>query len=257
MNKNTLLALGGIAAFMIPAKAQVFADFESFATTSGNGTVMFRDPRFSGSTSGKLDATPAPNVSQITSTFPAGNNSTRALAASWSFSSSATDPWLRLTTSGAANLPNPTVDINQFLGFQIYSDRALQVAVGIRETGTTAAIGANGGTAGTIEWVGASGKTAGGAPIVTRTIPAGAWTQLYFDLNGESTAGFTGDGNVVSATGKAVLEHLAFVPADGSGTYNIFVDNFQVTPVPEPSTYALVCGVLALGGAIVRRKFQS
>jgi hypothetical protein len=255
MNKNTLLALGGIAAFMIPAKAQVFADFESFATSPGNGAVLFRDPRFSGSTQSKLDA--APNISQVTATFPAGNTSTRALAATWSFSSSATDPWLRLTTSAAPNLPNPTVDINQFLGFKIYSDRTIQVAVGLRETGTSAAIGANGGATGTIEWVGASGKTVGGAPIVTRTIPAGAWTQLYFDLNGEPTAGFTGDGNVVSATGKAVLEHLALVPGDGSGTYNIFLDDFQVTPVPEPSTYALIFGVLALGGAIVRRKFQS
>jgi hypothetical protein len=137
----------------------------------------------------------------------------------------------------------------------------LKVALGIREVTTTAAIGANGGSAGGgIEWSGLDATTPknGSSPNPARTVPANIWTTLWFDVNGETAAAYQGAANgiVSTANGLAVLEHLALVPASGLGTYNIYLDNLEVTPVPEPSTYALVFGLFALGTGLIRRRFQ-
>ena len=124
---------------------QVLTDFEAYAP----GTqVMFQPPISSGSTSGFLNSTP--DFAYVTNSFPAGHSSAKVLAASWSFKTGTSNPWLRLITYAAANLPNPTIGTNQVLQFDIYTDNALYVAFGFRETSTTAAIGADGGTSGNI-----------------------------------------------------------------------------------------------------------
>ncbi|MGV3771269.1 MAG: PEP-CTERM sorting domain-containing protein [Verrucomicrobiales bacterium] len=186
--------------------------------------------------------------------LPAGNSSSKALKVSWAFAENVTAPWLRLTTSSAPAVPNPTIDLTKNLRFDIWSDRDVKLALGVRETGTSAEIGANGGAAGTIEWVGVTGVSEG-APLPIRTILANQWTTVYFNVDGELSAGFTGNGSVSSATGKGVLEHLALVPLAGhSGEYNIYLDNFEVTAVPEPSTYAMIFGLAALTGGMYFRK---
>jgi hypothetical protein len=77
---------------------------------------------------------------------------------------------------------------------------------------------------------------------------------VVFDIDGEPTVAFTGNGVIDKGeTHKGVLEHLALIPEDGSGTYTVYVDNFEVTAVPEPRAYAFAFGALALGGALVRR----
>ncbi|HOC55404.1 MAG TPA: immunoglobulin domain-containing protein [Verrucomicrobiota bacterium] len=198
--------------------------FESYGDGTPTDQIMFRKPGNSGTTSGFLDGS-VTNYDVPTASFPSGNSSTRALHAYWSFLTGTTDPWLRLTTSDAATDPNPILDISQSLWLDIYSDKALQVAVDVRETNPSGAIGSNGGTSGTIEFVGVSGKT-GTTPIPTRTVVAGAWTTLKFNLPQEPVAGFTGNGILESTTGKAVLEALALVPAGGMGVYNVYLDNF-------------------------------
>jgi hypothetical protein len=235
--------------------AQVLTDFESFATSASSGSILFRNPSFSGSTSAKLDLTP--NVSQVTDTFPAGNSSTRALNVQFSLKAADAAPWLRLTTSTStgAQLQNPVIDFSQNLQFDIYTDRAINLTLGVRETGSTGNVGDNGGTGGTgIEWIGATGGTSAAGPTATRTIPAGVWTTVTFDIDGEPTAAFTGNG--VVAPGKGTLEHLAFTPVGTDrGSYNIYLDNFVVTPIPEPGTVAL--GAVGLGALFVaarRRK---
>lgn len=213
--------------------SRLITDFEPFFPETTE--VMFRTPSYSGSSRG-LD-TNLGSGSVITSAFPAGHPGSTVLKLNWGFLYGAVGPWLRLTTFGstgpdsAHGVPNPVVDLKQVLQFDIYCDKPLQVGVGLRETTTPAGtdIGANGGTSGTIEWAGVSGKSASGAPLPVRTVPAGSWQTLRFDLASEPIAGFTGNGVLSTASGLGVLEHLALVPTPGSGgTYTVYLDNFAV-----------------------------
>ena len=222
-----------------PNKVQSLTDFESF---SSGAAALFRAPTYSGSTAVYLDG--SPNSAAVTSTFPAATNTgSRVLGVSWSWNATA-NPWLRLTTSGATGLPNPVIDFTKSFRFNIYTDRALKVGIGARETTTPAGtpIGSDGGSSGaSIEWVGVNGKT-GSAPTPTRTIPAGTWTTVTLDLSVEPITSFSSGNGVLSTTsGLGVFEHLAFVPADGIGTYNVYLDNFEVMD-EKALTYSLDAG---------------
>jgi len=206
---------------------QPLMDFEQFTSPPPNGTVLFRAPNFSGSTSGFLDA--SPNVSSVTGAMPPGQSSARSLAVSCSFSNSS-NGWLRLTTSAAATLPNPVIDFTRRLRFDIHTDRAVRIALGLRETtnaaGTT--LGSDGGTSGAIEWAGVSGRT-NGRPLPVRLVPSGSWQTLTFDLPAEPVTSFVnGNGVLATASGLGVFEHLVVVPEDGAGVYNLFLDNFAL-----------------------------
>ncbi len=237
VNEGALLTFTNSTAASINAETLV-TDFESFASGTTSGTVLFRTPNFSGSTSALLDA--APNITTVTGTFPTGNDSSRVLQANWSWTNAA-NLWLRLTTSGTANLPNPVIDVTRKLTFDIYSDKNIGVALGVRETGNTTgtAIGSNGGTTpAIIEFVGVT-NTISGQPQVTRTVSASNWMTLTFDLPTEPIRSFSGGNGVLSTTtGLGVLEHLAFVPAAGIGAYNVYLDNFIVS-TPKILTYNL------------------
>lgn len=220
------------------ADAEVLlTDFETFANGTSTGTVLFRAPNFSGSTLSFLD--PTPNTSTVTGSFPPGLSGGRALFASWSWTGAA-NAWLRLTTSGTANLPNPVIALNRRLKFDIHSDRNLGVALGARETTTPndTLIGANGGATGAIEWVGVTNAVSS-QPQVTRTIPSNQWMTVTFDLPIEPARNFvSGNGVLSTASGLGVLEHVAFAPAAGAGTYNVYLDNFIVS-TPKILTYSL------------------
>ena len=204
---------------------QTLADFEAYAAGT---SVMFRDPAFSGSTSSHLDTNPGiANFTRVTNNFPAGHASARVLQASWTFKSGTANPWLRLTTSSAPNLPNPVIGFNQVLRFDLYTDRDLYVAIGLRETNTGAPIGGNGGASGDIEWVGGTTNNSISPPR-GRLVTAGQWTTLEFFIPYEPVRASTGNGLLESTTGKGVLEQLTLVPADGVGAHNLYLDNFQV-----------------------------
>ena len=82
-----------------------FGDFEGFLA---NDEVLFQEPGFSGSTGGNL-ITP-PNFSGVDTTVAQfGTNSCRV---EFQFLDGATTRWVRLTTFGALNLPNPTIAFN-------------------------------------------------------------------------------------------------------------------------------------------------
>lgn len=94
-------------------------DFESYAAvttpTAGAPEVVFRDPNFSGSTSNFL--APTGITGNVTAeSAAAGNNSYRL---GFSFVNSATSNWVRLTTSGTANRPNPAIAIGAGSTFSI------------------------------------------------------------------------------------------------------------------------------------------
>ena len=166
--------------------------------------------------------------------------------------------WVRLTTFGTANLPNPTVDFSLGLSFDIYTDRPIYLTLGLRETGTTAELGADGGTANGIEWVGGVTDESLSPPL-GQIIEAGAWTNVTFlfpDDPVKAFAGATADGILTSDTGKGTLEHLALIAPDVAGDelglYNIYLDNFAV--IPEPSSILLAgLGLMAALALRLRR----
>ncbi len=254
ITRQTLLGSLAIAALAASASGQLLTDFEGYTVGSA---VMFRQPTFSGSTSTFLDA--APTLAYTTNIFPGGNAAAglSVYYSSWSFKTpDNTGAWLRLTTSGTANVGNPIVSFTDGLKFDIYSDRALYVSLGLRETNPTGAIGANGGSSGTIEFVGGTPTTTASA-VTGRLVQANTWTTLLFDMPAEQVRGFTGNGILESTTGKGVLENLTIVPADvaNSGVYNIYLDNFQV--IPEPSSLVLsLAGGLGFLAVLLRRRMS-
>lgn len=206
-----------------PDAVTPLANFEN--NTVGNA-VMFRPPTFSGSTSAHLETNSSSAVSATFPANPAAGN--RVLQSSWTFKTGTTAPWLRLTTSGVAELPNPVIDFTRKLRFDIWTDRSLKLAIGCRETTNAVgtAIGSNGGNLGSIEFVGVNSGT---QPNPVRTIPSNTWTTVTFDIPSEPVANFSSANGILStASGLGVLEHLTIVPNGQLGTYNIYVDNFVV-----------------------------
>ena len=237
INEGSLLTFTNSATATTNADVLV-TDFEAFASGTSSGTVLLRNPNFSGSTSAFLDV--APNTTSVTATFPTGNVSARVLQANWSWNATA-NPWLRLTTSGAANLPNPVIDVTRKLKFDLYTDKAVGVAIGVRETANPVgtAIGSNGGTSpGIIEFAGVT-NVISSQPQVTRIVSASNWMTLIFDLPNEPIVNFfSGNGILSTTTGLGGLEHIAFAPAAGVGAYNVYLDNFIVS-TPKILTYSL------------------
>ncbi|MGC3961457.1 MAG: hypothetical protein QM813_27090 [Verrucomicrobiota bacterium] len=210
-------------------------DFESFGT---GVEILFQEPRFSGSTSGWMSNTP--NVSLTAAAIPTGNNSARALNVSFAFTNNATAPWVRLTTSGVGTFPNPVIDLTKRFRFRIWSDKAVRVGLGIREAAVAAGtpIGSNGGSTGAIEWVGITSSSSG-QPQPTRTVTASNWTTLEFNFAAEPVISFvSGNGVLSTASGLAVLEHVAFAPLASNTTHNIYLDDFEVF-TPNTLTYSL------------------
>ncbi len=241
----------------VPAFSQILlTDFESYTTPTADGTVLFRSPSFSGSTSGKLDTT-IYNTTIVESTgVPAGNANAglNTLHTSFDFKDTGATPlWLRLTSNGAGSLPNPTIGLWGGWGikFDVYSDTALYLTTLVRETESNAALGANGGASGSIEFVGGNPGAATGKG---KSVAANTWTTLEFRWT-DPVAGFTGDGVLnPGVDNKGVLEALGIATDDANvGPINVWIDNIQL--VPEPSTLALaLLGGLAFLVRKVRRQ---
>ncbi len=232
-----------------PPEITPLADFEDLSLDGGSGTVLFRNPLFSGTTSANLQTTP--NSALVIGNPPAGGGDERSLRVAFAFLPDRDNPWLRLTTHGIGGsiLPNPIIPLDRRLRFDIHSNQDVYVAIGIRDNGAIGAVGSNGGSAGGIEWVGGTTDnvrasiTGGGVPPLGRLVKAGSWTTLDFNLPEEPVKPFTGNGILTGIQG--VLEEIAIVPvitSEGSyftGPIEIHLDNFNLTnePVPVPSSY--------------------
>lgn len=109
----------------------------------------------------------------------------------------------------------------------------VRIAIGIRETGTTAGLGENGGSANGIEFVGATAVLPGSTPDGKPLSPLGTWQTYIFDPNVDpirAFAGSTANGTLSSANGKGTLEMIAIkvdpnTAGRSVGTYVIYVDN--------------------------------
>jgi len=85
-----------------PPQTVVFGSFEGFAD---DAEVMFREPRFSGSTSGFLMMTP--NFSGVDNTV--AHDGSASYRTEFQFIDGTTTNWVRLTTFNAQNIPNPAI----------------------------------------------------------------------------------------------------------------------------------------------------
>ncbi len=211
-----------------PPNTAVISDFEGYAD---GVQVMFRQPSFSGSTSAHL-VTP-PNTSQVVTASAFGG--TKVYQVDWAFVD--TDPrrWLRLSTSGTGNVPNPAVDLTLPIRFRcrLLTPGSLRVCLGIRETGVDVPIGANGGSSGTIEWLGAASLASGAPQGTLIAYDGGQWHTLTFDPLTDPVQAFTGDGVLSAANNKGVLEHVGLAVVDAAGPLTVQFDVFeQLLPPP-------------------------
>lgn len=74
-----------------------------------------------------------------------------------------------------------------------------KISIGVRETGSTAAIGADGGGAGSIEWVDKD---------IQGLNADGQWHKFTFNFGTDPVSSFTGDGVLSTANMRGVLEHI-------------------------------------------------
>jgi hypothetical protein len=209
------------------AREVPIVSFSDFGGQTHETAMLFRPPSFSGTTSSHIATGGSlPNFARVSETFPAGLARSRVLHVAWSFASGTNNPWLRLTTFNAPVMPNPTVDFGQGLRFNVYADRSIFLTLGLRETNTTSALGEDGGTANDIEFVGGSTNN-NVTPPLGRLIPGGVWTTVHFFIPHEPVRAMTGNGILQTTTGKGVLESLVIVPADGTGVYNLYLDELH------------------------------
>ena len=104
------------------------------------------------------------------------------------------------------------------------------ISIGVRETGTSAAIGADGGSTGGIEWVNLDGQS---------IIADGLWHPYTWNFGSDPVTNFSGGNGVLSsATMKGTLENIRILNSGGNagGAINLRVDDIVNTVGGTPMT---------------------
>jgi hypothetical protein len=225
----------------------LITDFEGFPL-GANGVVLFRQPSFSGSTSGFVIGAPCDfaggvyNCSEISNDY--AFSGTQSLRVAWQFRTDANgnpfpNAWLRLTTFNTPSVPNPAITFAHRVRVRLYvpSDTPdFYLTLGVRETGTTAACAGNGGTSGGIEWIGATSAQGNNAPVGKLVNQKDQWVTVKFDASCDPIRAFAGaTANGQLDTERGTLEQLAFTPTDPAnlGPYIVYIDDVE-TYVPVP-----------------------
>ena len=129
------------------------------------------------------------------------------------------------------SVPNPTIRLDKPVRVRLRLDSgSLLVTLGVRETGTTAEVGEDGGTDGGIEWVGANNHISGAPQGKLLTSQPGVWQTIVFDPLSDpilAFAGPTADGTLSSATNKGTFEHLAFSCTGDVGPFTVYIDEIE------------------------------
>lgn len=120
---------------------------------------------------------------------------------------------------------------------------SLLVSLGIRETGGSGPVGADGGTTGFIEWIGPA-TAVGGAPQGKKLPVDPGWQTLTFTPGVDKvlSSGLTTGSNGVLDGTWGVLEHLALAidpAAPDTGRYTLYLDNISngTTPLTDFENY--------------------
>ena len=119
---------------------------------------------------------------------------------------------------------------------------SLELSIGLRETGSTAALGADGGTGGTIEWLDLDGQT---------LFLDGVWRQYSWDIDLGTPSVFTGNG-VLDGVG-GTLEHLRVRSTGHAGPFNIWMDDLQLVSASPPDSFSSDFEGLVAGTEILFR----
>ncbi len=169
-----LTALMGISSALAQCLITGFENFE----VGLNGSVLFRQPSFSGSTSSFVvgGACNIPNgvFNCALISDEQAFSGTQSLKVAWQFRTDANGnpfprAWLRLTTNNTTSVPNPEISFSHRVRLRLYVPSGtpdFYVTLGVRETGTNAGCARNGSATGVIEWVGATAAQSGpSAPV--------------------------------------------------------------------------------------------
>lgn len=207
--------------FALPVTAQnSFQNFEGFSAPLANGSVLFRLPTtFDGTSSYLNRVAGSPNEARLTvllldpdSRAYSGQNAVRV---SFEFAPNAPARWLNLTTLDTENLPNPTIPFaNGFVEFKVFVEGTedIYMTLGARETNTSAALGADGGTSGEVEWIGAA-ELRNTEPLGKR-VTAGQWQTVRFFIPQEPKLPFSANADGVLTGAKGTFAHLAITPVN-------------------------------------------
>ncbi len=220
----------------------VLADFESLGG-SNDSTVLFRSPGFSGDNYG-FDSE-GPNFARVTKVQELPS----AVAGNPSIGDETMHVGFRFSPEGAVDLDHryvrlrtvpfapayhadPVISFEHVFQFDVYVSEPLEVVLMVRETDSAEALGEPGGRSGNVKWLGGSERV-GNAILLGKPVPAGEWVTVSFDipvLAAEAVAR-TGEGPLVSSTGKGVFEALAFIGEPGK-SYDVYLDNFCMVSAP-------------------------
>jgi len=211
-----------------PVAPALITDFEGYVD---GAQALFRPPTYSGSTSAHLAV--APDTSQVVTASAFGG--TKVCQADWAFLDADPQRWLRLTTSNAAYVPNPAVDLTRPIRFRcrLLTPGSVRVCLGIRETGVNVPIGADGGKIGTIEWLGATSVASGAPQGILISDQGGQWHTLTFDPLIDAVQAFTGDSVLIAPNHMGVLEHVAFASTGSAGPFSVQLDGFEQLPAGD------------------------
>lgn len=146
-------------------------------------------------------------------------------------------PWrhVRIVTNNVGTSANPVIDLKKRIRFWMkLTGGPLYLTLGIREIEDDLPIGADGGSAGPIEWVGASdiaeNDSGDVAPIGIRIDPKNEWQEINLDIRNLPVRSADG-GNGLLSFGKGVLDHLAFTvvsdDVNAVGPFEIYLDNIE------------------------------
>lgn len=201
-----------------PSSGQtLIEDFELYVEGE---EVMFRDPEYSGSTSGIDGATDSSAASddETNTLLDPAVGSLGSLSHRFFWEWSATSGGIvRATTHNAVNRPNPIVDFTKGLSLYVkITSGAIKLTVQFRDNGAVGAIGENGGAAGEIERI--------TQRFTLDSSVYSGWQYIFYNLPTETYEAMTGNGTLNNSSGT--LEALWIEQVDGNQTdVELFVDD--------------------------------